>query len=780
MCYKEIDNTFTEDDCWNLSPPANTHHHWSGNIGGDNGTCVIEGNDLWSSPSAYVAFKAACDGLSGDGFSFNPGIRYEEGKFHTEALCNTGVCDIDPRLDATECGEIAECDQHMCEGCERDWMEWDAPESVCIHPSANASTCSLIADSTFTSGVCIVNQNQGPGDCDDSAWTYHTCWEMPYAKCGGGGEAPSVLSAEILKCQVTKHSRCNTQEECEASGECFGGLDSTYCDESGCSVYDHICAAPFVVMDGGWLDCSPYGDWPEVMWSEDYCILLRNESACDAIEGAEWTSTKMTKDSCESGKKCQISPWMHNEMDETECSKCGKKMVATKEWFGATWRSGEMKASLQWLDREWSGATWAVEIDRWYLAELLHTVIDRLSSQAESAFIQCMYGGLIDSVEKVSCACGTNRESCDFDKLFRSAVPVAEITSYKDAAEIAGREAATYVEVREDSVESVADILLNMEYFIPDAPPPTSSSSRRMRGLVDANSINAAECSTVVTNDNGALVGQLMGDCVQLNVSTNLASSMFLCVDTKDSIEKSPKFTVADIASKETEGSATVYTPLGMSVDVVGSQYCFNVSGSLRACPILRSENWATATSDVASGECQAVTVVVTKVMKQRCKLGDSESCKWLEPGSTSFIAALAGGIIALIVVGSVIACGGVTACLHPKSRAVMQKHVTRKFFNVADKDGDGKLDKKEVHDMLQKEFGEDFSQAQLDHLFDKFDLDGDGELDFEEYKAMITHHKVNGRSLWMRQSRKHTSTPVAVEMAKSSTSRCAVVPYPN
>ena len=46
MCYKEIDNTFTEDDCWNLSPPANTHHHWSGNIGGDNGTCVIEGNDL--------------------------------------------------------------------------------------------------------------------------------------------------------------------------------------------------------------------------------------------------------------------------------------------------------------------------------------------------------------------------------------------------------------------------------------------------------------------------------------------------------------------------------------------------------------------------------------------------------------------------------------------------------------------------------------------------------------------------------------------------------------
>ncbi|GMH92810.1 hypothetical protein TrVE_jg10813 [Triparma verrucosa] len=130
--------------------------------------------------------------------------------------------------------------------------------------------------------------------------------------------------------------------------------------------------------------------------------------------------------------------------------------------------------------------------------------------------------------------------------------------------------------------------------------------------------------------------------------------------------------------------------------------------------------------------------------MKQGYNMGDTKSCAWLEPGSLSAAAAMGTGILVLLICLGCFCSSCVGAWLHPKSRAVMSKHLNKAFFNEFDKDGDGMLDKSEIKSMLEKEFGEKFSKKQLDALFKQFDKDGNDQLDFEEYKVMMAHHKVH------------------------------------
>lgn len=175
-----------------------------------------------------------------------------------------------------------------------------------------------------------------------------------------------------------------------------------------------------------------------------------------------------------------------------------------------------------------------------------------------------------------------------------------------------------------------------------------------------------------------------------------------------------------------------------------GTTLCIDVVDSISVCLIARVADYTTVTEDVASGECGLVESIVTEVvLRQKCTVGDSSSCEWLQKGSLSYYAAIGGGLIAII---SIVSCCVASCCglwAYPNSRAVMKKHLNKAFFNSADADGDDMLDKEGIAAMFKKEFGENVTIKEIDRLFEKYDTDGNGGLDFDEYKKMMKEHTV-------------------------------------
>ena len=722
---------------------------------------------------------------------------FRKGEFDNEELCNAGVCDLDWNLDADECAATEKCTRNNCWGCERDWSNPEAhtaPHEVCYSTSNSQAEClegtwtdsdgneqtsdapgrwEAVDDGTSGEFACFFkdpNHFGGPSNCD---FEYASCENMEATQCGGGagdlwGDYKDNIIKDKLFCAPSSWRECKTEESCESAGECNGGLRKHYCyqndkQEHVCSVRRNVCVAPKVANEWGHLQCEEYGNWDDgVEWTETACVLVKKESReeCDAVEGAVWTSTDVDEEACMATKKCSSNGGMwFNNFDEDECVKCEDDWVSTNSWSGGSWKNGEVKSIYEWKERVWGGKNaWVSELDRWRINyDVMDSVIGQLQLEVESGFIQCMYGGMIDSIEKVACVCGKDSEECNQDKVLGASVELVKTKAYQNAAETAGREMATKLKIARDSVNGTSNVLITSDMFFPKTSEDVGSTDfvaedkedmldgqrmlrRRLEGA--EATLNSPECSTVVTNDGGFLVGQMVGDCVTLNVSTPLAVPTELCIATKDSISINPNFDVAGVASK-TKGEAgediyEVYSVATLSKGL----HCVMVQDSIRLCPIWYGNTYETATTDLGSGQCKLVDIIVQEIaLKQACTRGDSKSCKWLESGSLSAAVAMGAGVIAFIAICAciVMSCGGAWA--HPKSRGVMLKHLNKQFYNEADLDGDGMLDRGEVKTMLKNEFGEDAGEVMLDEIFNKYDADGNGQLDFAEYKEFISHH---------------------------------------
>merc|ERR1712022_24486 len=157
-------------------------------------------------------------------------------------------------------------------------------------------------------------------------------------------------------------------------------------------------------------------------------------------------------------------------------------------------------------------------------------------------------------------------------------------------------------------------------------------------------------------------------------------------------------------------------------------------------CPIKTVANMESVTEDQGSDDCIALDNIINEVQnekkKRKCKLGDSKSCEWFEPGNTSFV--LATGAIVVIVLAGIVFLTS-TYCCH-KHRHLIKKHVTKSFFDSVDADGNGVLDAGEIQVMLKREFGAKLSIGQVTTLMVKFGQKK--EMDFEAYKKFIEYLK--------------------------------------
>ncbi|GMH61172.1 hypothetical protein TrLO_g221 [Triparma laevis f. longispina] len=794
-CYWTHAGCHWEGEChWNQG----VHVNWDDDMGAS-GVCKLSSEAMWGKMDTVASFASNCNDFGsvvvGTTWNLKTSREFEEGKFYTEALCTAGVCDQDPGgwmgLTEDECINTESCSDRNCLGCERDWDNanaHNAPDSICWEPAAaNQTHCEVKFQGSWLSGgtettfeYCLIEEHGSPEGCEH---TYSRCENMEPEQCGGG-EADGVfdndITKEILFCRSTKWAECRSEEDCVSKGFCqneWGGNavpDGWWDSATGRHVEKtHVCIAPEVNKDlagdeVNWFSCESYMggtyDWEKVEWSELGCVVktAETEDACDAIENGVWTATQFDADSCsgrDAPQKCYNGQWF-NRYNREECGKCGDRFKPLLKWSGNKWMQGEMRSMYKWKDREYASANdWVTEIDRWMVEDLVNEVINRLKEEVEGQFVKCMYDPLINSIEKIACVCGNDRDQCDQSQVIEKPTSLVETKTYRDSKQRAGKKLGTRLEVSQESVDLTAKVKIEQPMFVPPLrndtgttssgkPPVRREGGRRLNGD-DENSLNSAECMTVVTNDNNALVGQLVGDCITLSIEdgedgtdTEFNAPSWLCIDTNTQIQRSDVFTVSGLGSK----NGDVYKITDTAMEESGTQFCFNVTASVTACPIIYAADYADAEEDLASGECGLISDIVQEIaMKQGCKMGDSKACGWLQAGSLSHAAAIGTGIVVLLAIIGCCCSSFIGAWLHPKSRAVMKKHLNKAFFSEFDKDGDGMLDKDEIQTMLEKEFGEKFSKKQLDALFVKFDKDGNAQLDFEEYKVMMKHHKVHG-----------------------------------
>ncbi|GMI16478.1 hypothetical protein TrLO_g12844 [Triparma laevis f. longispina] len=793
MCFSK---DMVKSDCqdWSTMQTA-TSAHFSGDSwihawwDDDMDLCRISSDAMWGNLDGIATFATECAAfqVSSETWALKTARYFEEGRFHTEELCTAGVCDQDPGgwmgLTADECSTMESCSDWNCAGCERDWNNYNAhsaPDTICWAKAANQTHCEDKYSGTWTNTnnddndmYCLIEEHSSPDSCSH---TYSECRKMEPEQCGGSdaGVFDNVVTKDVLFCKTTKWAECKNQEDCESKGFCqneWGGNaipDGFYNEETWTwEERSHICIAPEINLDSegneqDWFSCDAYGDWSSVEWSELGCVVktVADESACTALTpvAGTWMATQLDESSCAEPKKCYNGQWF-NRYNQEECTKCGNKFKPLLKWSGNNWMTGEMRSMYKWKDREFASANdWVTEIDRWMVSDLVNEVVNRLKEEVEGQFVKCMYGPLINSIEKIACVCGMNRDQCDQDAVIGAETSLIDTKAYMDAKATAGKQLGTKLEIDSKSVNNTAEIQVTSSLYVPAVRNGTGTTNaanadgtrrRRMRRLTDEdeNSLNSAECMTVVVNDNNVLVGQLVGDCATLSIAEDGADAEFVepaifCINTNAQIERSELFPIIGVASK----NGDKYKVADISVEESGSLFCFNTTTSITACPILYAADYADATEDLASGECGLISDIVQEIaMKQGCKMGDRKSCAWLEPGSLSHVAAIGTVLLVIIIVVSCFCSSCIGAWLHPKSRAVMKKHLNKAFFNEFDKDGDGMLDRQEIKAMLEKEFGEKFSKKQLDALFKQFDKDGNDQLDFEEYKVMMAHHKVHG-----------------------------------
>ena len=141
-----------------------------------------------------------------------------------------------------------------------------------------------------------------------------------------------------------------------------------------------------------------------------------------------------------------------------------------------------------------------------------------------------------------------------------------------------------------------------------------TSRRRLSQAEADAATLQDAGCWSRVRNSNDALVGMLLGECIQVSLGAGqqLLDGVKACLKTKPDRAINADYTQDIFVKRTTVNGVEKYTPMStITVERVGTQICGKVTdvGSF-FCPARVAPNWATATTDIGSTECPIVDVI--------------------------------------------------------------------------------------------------------------------------------------------------------------------------
>lgn len=624
---------------------------------------------------ATLNSKAHCEASGGTSYF---GRQYKEGSFDSEAKCASKFCSVlGPHylVDDAMCNSIGgKCSTWQgCEGCRRpEWWEADnenTKEGVCYKSVTNATDCS----STFVESlaICMDSTDTNRDQCSN---TWLTCEDLLAESCSGTIDVTTLHGyvSQYLNCKKTKEPRfCKTKQQCESeTGECHGPqLRDEICyhdyelDSHVCETFTHTCKVqidedkwecPGHTCDGNpnahnhtYSVYDAFGNETQVTetycWDEKrfhvfdkYCLdyYIGDEAECTAANG-DWLriDIKTQQEFCLSSKRCEGGRselgWT-GERKEAACLECGGRMRTDSEWVTGEWLEPSMVSSDRTYATRAMGSTntWSTFVDEWKMRDFMRSIEKAMYDDANALFARCMYGELASSMEKLSAECG------GLDAAERRLV-LGKATTKFNAISIPGTQ-QQFGNVDDTTVETspgtcnTTNLSTTCALKIEENQEPLSEANltcaarrklldsagaRRLLQTDATGSTNDASCWSRVRNDNNALVGQLLGDCVALTFDEGqqLGSGVRFCLRIKTEREVAADYTIDAFVSRTIVSDAKQFKPYTVTVERVGEQLCATVSDEETVvCPARLAATWETASADVGSDACGVVDVLLS------------------------------------------------------------------------------------------------------------------------------------------------------------------------
>ena len=305
-------------------------------------------------------------------------------------------------------------------------------------------------------------------------------------------------------------------------------------------------------------------------------------------------------------------------------------MRTDSEWVTGEWLEPSMVSADRTYATRAMGSTntWSTFVDEWKMRDFMRSIEKAMYDDANALFARCMYGELASSIEKLSAECG------GLDAEERRLV-LGKATTKFIAISIPGTQ-QQFGNVDDTTVETspgtcnTTNLSTTCAFKLEENQEPLSEANltcaarrklldsagaRRLLQTDATGSTNDASCWSRVRNDNNALVGQLLGDCVALTFDEGqqLGSGVRFCLRIKTEREVAADYTIDAFVSRTIVSDAKQFKPYTVTVERVGEQLCATVSDEdTVVCPARLAATWETASADVGSDACGVVDVLLS------------------------------------------------------------------------------------------------------------------------------------------------------------------------
>jgi hypothetical protein len=279
---------------------------------------------------------------------------------------------------------------------------------------------------------------------------------------------------------------------------------------------------------------------------------------------------------------------------------------------------------------------WTAVISPDGLRDAVSVFRELLRSESEQTFTTCMYGSQSSALLSIASICGgggaaSQRRSgtTQHDKPFQL---VCE-TCYANTEDVIGNSQSSNIRVLKSTLGAESQVCLYEAPFLPKGSATVDTTKINAASMVAQGTMYDASCYTVVTNAATKLVGQLVGNCIQIKSTQTFSASAQLCLAPSDRIVRHSEFKQMDFALRTGSSSDNyVYTPLDKSISVSSGQYCASVTQNKTEdtwyCPIMRVAAWKTKTQDTGTRECPVLdSLVAYAITAKKCAAGDQTAC---------------------------------------------------------------------------------------------------------------------------------------------------------
>ena len=496
-----------------------------------------------------------------DGFSINVGKNYQQGYLSDESTCEAGMCDNYQiqTTNATACAASGYCSRG-CSKCTSN--NWDSStQSACLVVT-NSTTCAGYSG-TFANDTCVIGGSTQT-DCESKNGILKTCNSYSEDQCGGD------MSTSFMNCQWNQWSNCNSNQECDASGECDDYEFQNNCQwTNSCTPNTKgVCLFP-PTYNNGYRQCGQ-----DMQWSRIGCINQSlNKFQCSEQQGM-WKQRASTSEQCAAhGQSCfEKKTGQYTYKNSTECAECGGKQGNTYSWYGGFWKSGKM------IPGSWKEVSYASDnqfikvVSRERLqTQLQNSVAAIVGLKVLNTVKQSVLVPLL-AIKQIACLCESTSDCF-------SNVTVVPQRSCRADPGVPSECGITFPGNTNSSIKVDIGLLPAGQYS--SSGPAMGKYRFKLRKRITSSNY-------AVVQTNGNTVGQLIGDGKSFIFNMQV-DSFFGCLDVNQQIPQDPFFPIYDAVFVLPNGDLSA--PLHITMSVNGLQICGTFTQQGTYFPILRIAN---------------------------------------------------------------------------------------------------------------------------------------------------------------------------------------------